>query len=213
MQEKIRLKQICFLVKILLTATLYSVGICNSSVLAQQDNNMSDKAYKLEVLQKIASLFETNYVIPEMAIKYAEEFKTKFESGSYESTTNPKKFAEQVTEDLISITKDKHINFRLIESSDIGEKPESSLHHPIRYHRLGIKESDRTPRAKARGFRPRIIRLILFYSRIYFRIMRSSETPTDSAKYPSAQRLSPHKNSSSSGNSDRSILLLPPLNI
>ena len=141
MQEKIRLKHIFYLSNIFLTFMLYSVGICNSSVIAQRNNNMGDKAYKLEVLQKIASLFETNYVIPEMAIKYAEEFKTKFESGSYESTTNPKKFAEQVTEDLISITKDKHINFRLIESSDIGEKPESSLHHPIRYHRLGIKES------------------------------------------------------------------------
>jgi tetratricopeptide (TPR) repeat protein len=141
MQKKIRLKQIFYFSIILLTFMLYSVGICNSSVLAQQDNNINDKAYKLEVLQKIASLLETKYVIPEMAIKYGEEFKKKFESGSYESTTNPKEFAEQVTADLISITKDKHKNFRLIESSDIGEKPESSLHHPIRYHRLGIKEN------------------------------------------------------------------------
>ena len=141
MQEKIRLKQIFYLSNILLTVMLYSVGICDSFVIAQRDNNMSDKAYKVEVLQKIASLLETKYVFPEMAKKYAEEFKKKYDRGSYESYTNPKEFAEQITADLISITKDKHINFRLIESSDIGEKPESSLHHPIRYHRLGIKEN------------------------------------------------------------------------
>jgi len=141
MQEKIRSKLILNLSIILLAFMPYSVGICNSSVLAQQENDISDKAYKVEVLQKIANLLETNYVIPEMAKKYAEEFKKKYEHGAYESYTNPKEFAEQITADLIGITKDKHINFRLIESSDIGEKPASSLHHPIRYHRLGIKEN------------------------------------------------------------------------
>ncbi|MGD9344908.1 MAG: S41 family peptidase [Candidatus Aminicenantes bacterium] len=102
---------------------------------------MSDKTYKTEILRKIARLLEVEYVIPEMAKHYAEEFTKKYESGTYDAFTNPKEFAEQITADLISITKDKHINFRLIESSDIGEKPESSLHHPIRYHRLGIEEN------------------------------------------------------------------------
>ncbi|MHA2031077.1 MAG: S41 family peptidase, partial [Candidatus Kariarchaeaceae archaeon] len=72
---------------------------------------------------------------------YAEEFKKKYESGYYKSYTNSKEFAEQITADLIYITGDKHINFRVIEPSGIGEKPESSLHHPLRYHILGIKEN------------------------------------------------------------------------
>ena len=125
----------------MLTILLYSAGISGSFGIARQISNISDKAYKFEVLQKIAILLETNYVIPEMAKKFAEEFEKKYERGSYESYTNPKEFAAQITADLISITKDKHINFRLIESSDIGEKPGNSLHHPVRYHRLGIKEN------------------------------------------------------------------------
>jgi tetratricopeptide (TPR) repeat protein len=141
MREKIRLKQILYLSNIILALMIYSFGICNSFAIAQHDIDLSDKAYKVKVLQKIASLLEAEYVIPEMAKKHAEEFKKKYESGSYDSYTNPKKFAEKITVDLISITKDKHINFRLIESSDIGEKPEGSLHHPIRYHRLGIREN------------------------------------------------------------------------
>jgi tetratricopeptide (TPR) repeat protein len=141
MREKIRLKRILYLSSIIFALLLCSVGTSSSFEIAQQDKNLSDKAYKVEVLQKIASLVETKYVFPEMAKKYAEEFKRKYEHGAYESYTNPEEFAEQVTADLLSITKDKHLNFRVIESSDLGEKPESSLHHPVRYHRLGIKEN------------------------------------------------------------------------
>jgi tetratricopeptide (TPR) repeat protein len=95
----------------------------------------------MKVVQKIESLLETKYVLPELAKKYAEIFKKKYESGYYKSYTNSKEFAEQITTDLISITKDKHIKFRVIESSDIGENPENSLHHPVRYHLLGINEN------------------------------------------------------------------------
>ncbi|MGD8538673.1 MAG: S41 family peptidase [Candidatus Aminicenantes bacterium] len=141
MLEKRRLKRIFDLPHILLTLLLYSFVFCTSFGIAQQDKDISDNAYKAEVLQKIASLLETKYVFPERAKQYAEEFTKKCERGSYDSYTNHKEFARKITADLINMTKDKHINFRLIESSDIGEKPESSLHHPIRYHRLGIKEN------------------------------------------------------------------------
>jgi hypothetical protein len=141
MQEKLRLNNIFSASNILLTALVYTVCICNSYLFPQQDNNLSDNVYKAGVLQQIGHLLETKYVLPKMAEKYAEEFKIKYESGIYESYTNSREFAEKITADLISITEDKHINFRLIESSDMGEKPESSLHHPIRYHRLGIKEN------------------------------------------------------------------------
>jgi tetratricopeptide (TPR) repeat protein len=65
----------------------------------------------------------------------------KYTSGSYESCANPKEFAEKVTSDLIAITHDEHMKFRLIESSDIGEKAEGSLHHPIRLFHLRNREN------------------------------------------------------------------------
>ena len=137
MKEKLRLNRIFNLSNILLTVVLYSVCIFNSLVIAQQDNNLSNAVYKTRVLQTIDSLLETTYVLPEKAKKYAEEFKKKYERGDYNSYTNSKEFAEQITADLIDITEDKHINFRVIESSDIGEKPESSLHHPDTLSPLG----------------------------------------------------------------------------
>jgi len=138
MEEKPRLKIFNFF-NILLTVLLCS--ICNSLLIAQQKNNFNDQRYKYRVLQKIDSLLKAKYVLPEKAKEYAGEFNKKYESGYYKSYTNSKEFAEQITADLRHITEDKHINFRVIESSGVGEKPESSLHHPIRYHLLGIKEN------------------------------------------------------------------------
>ncbi len=127
--------------RVLIITIIYSTAFFNSFTFAQQTNSLSDNDYKVKVLQKIEDLLETKYVIPEMANKYAEEFKKKYEGGSYEAYTNSKEFSEKITADLINITKDKHFHFRVIEASDIGEKTESALHHPVRYHRLGIKEN------------------------------------------------------------------------
>ena len=70
-----------------------------------------------------------------------------------------------------------------------------------------------TPRTKVRGFRAADIIWLLHdrCSRTYLRMTSSFTVPTVSAKYPSAQKLSPHKNSSSSGYSFRITLLVPPL--
>ena len=50
-------------------------------------------------------------------------------------------------------------------------------------------------------------------SLMYRRTTSSSTLPTVSAKYPSAQKLSPHKNSSSSGYSFLITRLVPPFNL
>ncbi len=102
---------------------------------------MSDKLYKNNMLRQIDSLIAAKYVLPDKAIEYALEFERTYESGRYDSCTTAKDFAQRVTTDLISITGDKHFHFRPVESSDVGEKSEGPLHHPIRYHRLGIKEN------------------------------------------------------------------------
>ena len=103
-----------------------------NSLYAQQHKSVSDKGYKKEVIHAICKLIQSKYVIPDAAEKYSAEFKKKYTSGHYDSCTDAKAFAKTVTADLISITHDKHINFRVIESSAMGEKAESSFHHPVR---------------------------------------------------------------------------------
>ena len=77
------------------------------------------------------------------------------------------------------------------------------------------KQNEPTPRTEVRGFGAAgIIWLSHDYcSRIYLRMISSFTVPTVSAKYPSAQKLSPQRNSSSSGYSFLITLLVPPLRI
>lgn len=119
--------------------TCMASGFC--SFLIAQHTNVNDKTYKISVLQKTANLLETKYVLPELSKEYADKFRKKYENGAYENFTNSEYFAEQITADLIDITNDKHLSFRLKVASEVGGKTESSLRHPIRYHRLGVKEN------------------------------------------------------------------------
>jgi len=115
--------------------------MCHSFVFAQQPGRLTDRAYKNGVLQKIAGLVESKYVLTDKAKGFADEFQAKCASGAYDSFTEAKEFAEKVTADLIAITHDKHLNFRVMVPSDVGEKASGSLHHPVRYFRLRAKEN------------------------------------------------------------------------
>jgi tetratricopeptide (TPR) repeat protein len=138
--------------------------MCHSFVFAQQPGRLTDRAYKNGVLQKIAGLVESKYVLADKAKGFADEFKAKCASGAYDSFTEAKEFAEKVTADLIAITYDKHLNFRVMVPSDVGEKAAGSLHHPVRYFRLRAKEN--TGFYKLDWIEPRIgyVDLRRFYS-------------------------------------------------
>jgi hypothetical protein len=120
---------------------LWALFMSCFSVFAQQVRSLTDPAYKNGVLQKIAVLIESKYVLADKAKGFADEFEAKCASGAYDSFTEAKEFAEKVTADLVAITHDKHLNFRVMVPSDVGEKAVGSLHHPVRYFRLRAKEN------------------------------------------------------------------------
>ena len=133
-------------------------------VWAQQPQNLSDRPSRDGVLRKIADLLESKYVLAEKSKGFADEFRTKCASGAYASFSDAKEFAAKVTADLITITGDKHLNFRVVEASDVGEKAASPLHHPVRYYRLRDKEN--TGVTKLEWIEPNIgyLELRRFYS-------------------------------------------------
>jgi len=150
-------------------AALFGIVFCalimrHLPVFAQQARSLTDPAYKNGVLQKIAGLVESKYVLADKAKGFADEFQAKCASGAYDSFTEAKEFAEKVTADLIAITHDKHLNFRVMVPSDVGEKAAGSLHHPIRYFRLRAKEN--TGFYKLEWIEPRVgyVDLRRFYS-------------------------------------------------
>lgn len=113
--------------------------ICNSILIGQQDIIL-DNEYKNKLLNSISDLIETKYVIPDIAKTSTDEFRKKVSGGYYDSIIDANIFTKQVTSDLVGIVGDKHIYFRIVEP-EIKDKQNSSLHHPIRYHKLGAKEN------------------------------------------------------------------------
>jgi tetratricopeptide (TPR) repeat protein len=120
---------------------LFVLLMCASSGLLAQSSELTDRAYRNGVLEKVAGLLENNCVLSDKAKGFADEFRARCVSGAYESFAEPKSFAAKVTADLIEITRDKHLNFRVMVPSDVGEKAAGSLHHPVRYFRLRAKEN------------------------------------------------------------------------
>ena len=103
--------------------------------------DLTDPAYRNGVLEKVAGIVEHKYVLSDKAKGFADAFRAKCASGAYESCTETKAFAAKVTADLIEITGDKHLIFREMMPSEVGEKAADSLHHPVRYYRLRLKEN------------------------------------------------------------------------
>jgi tetratricopeptide (TPR) repeat protein len=120
---------------------IYSLFFCTTSNLAQTQKLLFNQDEKEEIVEEISQLLEDNYVYPDLGEKYGEEFIEMFESGAFDTITDAKVFGESVTAALNKISNDKHIRFRLIEASDLGESKEGSLHHPVRYFRLGQTEN------------------------------------------------------------------------
>jgi len=127
-------------VSIVLCSLLSTLCTCQSLVQAQPQKSLTDSVYKKSILQKVDSLIENKYVIADRAKEFADEFRKNCAAGVYHSLVDAGTFAERVTADLQTITHDKHNAFRMIVSSDVGEKAESNLHHPVRYYRMRMKE-------------------------------------------------------------------------
>jgi len=140
MKNKTLFQKLHFFANYSITILLCAVWIFLSPLQAEQ-NDISNKNYRNRVLQKVSDLIETKYVLADKAKKHAHEFKVNYKNNYPGPYSNPKEFANQVTSDLIKITKDKHISFRLKEAGHSTEKSESTLRHPLRYHRLGINEN------------------------------------------------------------------------
>ena len=112
-----------------------------SPVFAQPPQSLTDKAYREGVLRKIADIVESKYVLADKAKGFADAFRARCAARAYDTLSEAKGFAEKVNADLIAITGDKHLNFRVMVPSDVGEKASGSLHHPVRYFRLRLKEN------------------------------------------------------------------------
>lgn len=79
---------------------------------AQVDKTIVDENEKKIVIDSIVKMMEEKYVFPDIGKKMGDYVKSQFDKGEYKKYSVPQEFASKVTEDLQSISKDKHVGIR-----------------------------------------------------------------------------------------------------
>ncbi|MBK8983822.1 MAG: S41 family peptidase [Ignavibacteria bacterium] len=84
---------------------LPGVSLCQQSA----DNILITEEIKLNAVNSVSDLLNSNYIFPETAKEMEIYIKNEFEKGSYEGINDPQKFSDMLTDDLQKVSKDKHI--------------------------------------------------------------------------------------------------------
>lgn len=76
-----------------------------------------DAATRSAVIEEAAKDLDENYVFPDVAKKMSALLRQKRDQKSYDSLTSAKAFAKQLTDDLQSVSHDKHLRVRYEEQA------------------------------------------------------------------------------------------------
>jgi hypothetical protein len=71
-----------------------------------------DNAEKKAAIDALCENLEREYIFPEITEKYVSMLKQNFRSGKYDGIRNPEDFARIITEDLMSINRDRHLSLQ-----------------------------------------------------------------------------------------------------
>ncbi|MDQ3276935.1 MAG: S41 family peptidase [Bacteroidota bacterium] len=118
---------------------------------AQEDGPVRiESAEQKQVIDSVSRRLLDNYVFPDVAKKMSDLLQENYKKGAYKTTVSVATFAEKLTEDLRSVSKDKHLrvgfNPRLVkelrssaQSGDSDDVPAASLEN-MRMSNFGFKE-------------------------------------------------------------------------
>jgi len=122
------------LVKLGLLALFIFSNIFVNEVRAQNENIALTKQDKAVVVDSISNKLMSSYVFPETAKKMSDFIRNNIKKGDYNSINKPDEFANRLTEDLLSISHDKHISVNYNPRRIIAQKTvEDSLNYLNQY--------------------------------------------------------------------------------
>ena len=103
-----------------------------------------------QVVDSLVRQLNANYVFPDVAEKMAANLRTRLNDGAYNSISDPDQYANQLTEDLQAISKDKHLRVSfapdMIRQQGEEVSPEDSIAYRNRWinrmkrNNFGFKE-------------------------------------------------------------------------
>ena len=132
-------------IALLLTAWTF---IFSFTLLAQGGGPVNiDGAEQKKVIDSVGYLLNNNYIFPDVAKKMNDHLQENYKKGKYNSITSTGTFANQLTSDLQSISKDKHlrVNFnpgmaaQMRKAQSSGQPPSPNL-EGMRMNNFGFKE-------------------------------------------------------------------------
>ncbi len=110
-------------ISMLLLAFMY--GMFQPSLAQTTVEKLTGKEQR-EVIDSITTILEANYIFPEVASKMNTLLQDKLKQGAYKKISDPSEFAQLLTTDLQSISKDKHLRVRF-DPDGIAQRRNASL--------------------------------------------------------------------------------------
>lgn len=107
------------------------------SVAQETTNTISDKE-KVAFIKEASKLMNENYVFPEIAVQIEKHLNKKLEEGAFNKITDLNEFAQCMTKEIQSISKDKHMRVRIKPKQQISKDKKQN---PIEMSYL-MKEED-----------------------------------------------------------------------
>ena len=100
-----------------IAAAFIVITIGNIIIVAQQPNGQMpdmtiDNATRTAVIDTLFKELNDSYVFPEVAKRMETDIRNRMKNKEYDNVTSAQEFAKKLTEDLQSISKDKHLNVR-----------------------------------------------------------------------------------------------------
>ncbi|RYF85514.1 MAG: peptidase [Chitinophagaceae bacterium] len=98
-----------------------SAAFLSSMAMAQDGSVRIEPAEQKQVIDSVSKRLNDNYVFPEVAKKMTDLIQANYKKGSYQSIASVATFAEKLTEDLRSVSKDKHlrVNFNPKQAKEL----------------------------------------------------------------------------------------------
>lgn len=95
-----------FSVLLILSLLIIPKVMCQNN---QSSGNILSIEEKESAVNSISKLLFDNYIFPDVSVQMEKYIKSRFNDKGYESFNEPQKFAEELTKDLQSVSRDKHI--------------------------------------------------------------------------------------------------------
>ena len=87
--------------------------VLSSAWLFGQDNQTAvDSVGKQTVIDALCENLEREYIFPDITEEYVRMLKGNLQSGKYDSIEQPQDFARAITDDLMSVHRDRHLSVR-----------------------------------------------------------------------------------------------------